>query len=145
MPSKKVKVKEHTVRAHEREIHTRKFKLVCSYCYDPCERTTYATACPKYGNQCGGVKQKCPRYDYKNYRNRDHNPRRCSVPGCDRPHHAKGFCGTHYLQYRQQQQLNQDELNYKTCSVPGCNLPHHAKGYCKKHYAQMTKMTKKNK
>lgn len=22
--------------------------------------------------------------------------RRCSVPGCDRPHQARGFCGAHY-------------------------------------------------
>ena len=62
MPSKKIKVKEYTVRAHEREIYTRTFKLVCSHCYDPCERTTYATTCPKYGNQCNDNKKKCKRF-----------------------------------------------------------------------------------
>ena len=143
MPSKKIQVKEYTVRAHEREIHTRRFKFLCSFCHEPCSRETYATTCPKYGNQCGGVKQKCPRFDSKNSssptRNRQNNPRRCSVPGCDRPHHGKGYCSTHYLQYRQQQQLNQSEISYKTCSVPGCDRPHHAKGYCKKHYPQKTK------
>jgi hypothetical protein len=62
MASKKVKVKEYTVRSHEREIHTRTFKFLCSHCHEACQRTTYATACPKYGNQCGGVKKKCLRF-----------------------------------------------------------------------------------
>ena len=62
MPSKKVHVREYTVRAHDRTIHTRVYKLVCSFCLSECERETYATACPKYGNQCGGVVKKCKRF-----------------------------------------------------------------------------------
>ncbi|ACK68408.1 hypothetical protein PCC8801_4495 (plasmid) [Rippkaea orientalis PCC 8801] len=62
MPRKKVYVREYTVRAHEREISTRVFKLVCSFCHDSCERETYATTCPKYGEQCKGVKKKCKRF-----------------------------------------------------------------------------------
>ena len=61
MPSKKVHVGEYTVRAHTRTIHTRVYKLVCSFCHDPCERETYATTCPKYGNKCGSVAKKCKR------------------------------------------------------------------------------------
>ncbi|MDV3002688.1 MAG: hypothetical protein N5P05_004343 (plasmid) [Chroococcopsis gigantea SAG 12.99] len=66
MPSKKIKVREYTVRAHERIIHTRTFKLVCSFCDAECERETYATACPQYGNKCGGIKSKCLREIDKN-------------------------------------------------------------------------------
>ena len=62
MASKKIQVKEYTVRAHEREIHTRTFKLVCSFCNEACERETYATSCPKYGDQCNSVKKKCKRF-----------------------------------------------------------------------------------
>jgi len=61
MPSKKIRVREYTVRAHERTIHTRKFKFICSFCNETCERETYATACPMYGNACDGVKGKCLR------------------------------------------------------------------------------------
>jgi hypothetical protein len=62
MPSKKVYVREYTVRAHKRVIHTRTYQLVCEFCHDDCERETYATTCPKYGNQCGGVTRKCKRF-----------------------------------------------------------------------------------
>lgn len=27
---------------------------------------------------------------------RANNPRKCEVPGCDKPHYAKGQCWTHY-------------------------------------------------
>lgn len=62
MPSKKIHVREYTVRAHDRTIHTRTFKFICSFCNETCERETYATACPKYGNQCGGAYRKCLRF-----------------------------------------------------------------------------------
>ncbi|WP_071819378.1 hypothetical protein [Gloeothece citriformis] len=65
MPSKKVYVKEYTIKAHYRTIHTRIFQLVCSFCHDACERETYATTCPKYGNQCNGVASKCLRLKKK--------------------------------------------------------------------------------
>ncbi len=62
MASKKIQVKEYTVRAHEREIYTRIFKFVCSFCNEACERETYATSCPKYGDHCKGNKKKCKRF-----------------------------------------------------------------------------------
>lgn len=61
MPSKKIHVKEYVVRAHDRTIHTRIYKFVCSYCQETTERETYATCCPKYGNKCNGVASKCNR------------------------------------------------------------------------------------
>ncbi|WP_013334887.1 hypothetical protein [Gloeothece verrucosa] len=65
MPSKKVFVKEYTIRAHYRTIHTRVFHLICSHCHDAVKRETYANSCPKYGNQCNGVAAKCKRCENK--------------------------------------------------------------------------------
>ncbi|NEO30128.1 MAG: hypothetical protein F6K36_06740 [Symploca sp. SIO3C6] len=61
MPSKDVYVREYTVRAHKRKIHTRVYKFICHFCNSPVERETYATCCPKYGNNCQGVASKCLR------------------------------------------------------------------------------------
>ncbi|PSF30603.1 hypothetical protein C7H19_23575 [Aphanothece hegewaldii CCALA 016] len=61
MASKKIQVRSYTVKAHDRLIHTRSFKFICSFCNATCSRETYATACPKYGNECDGVKSKCLR------------------------------------------------------------------------------------
>ncbi|PSB46815.1 hypothetical protein C7B80_11595 [Cyanosarcina cf. burmensis CCALA 770] len=51
MPSKRVFVKEYTVRAHERTIHTRLFKFICQQCGQPTERETYG-ARPLYCETC---------------------------------------------------------------------------------------------
>lgn len=53
-------------------------------------------------------------------------PRICSVTGCDRPHHAKSFCSTHYMAARRKR---------NTCKLPGCNRGHARDGqwYCRPH------------
>jgi len=51
MPSKKVFVREYTVRAHERTIHTRLFKFICQQCSQPTERETYGPR-PLYCESC---------------------------------------------------------------------------------------------
>ncbi|MGL4623217.1 MAG: hypothetical protein ACRCZS_29905 [Chroococcidiopsis sp.] len=51
MPSKKVFVREYTVRAHERTIHTRLFKFICQQCSQPTERETYGSR-PLYCESC---------------------------------------------------------------------------------------------
>ncbi|MDZ4877860.1 MAG: hypothetical protein CLLPBCKN_007295 [Chroococcidiopsis cubana SAG 39.79] len=51
MPSKRVSVREYTVRAHERTIHTRLFKFICQQCSQPTERETYG-ARPLYCESC---------------------------------------------------------------------------------------------
>lgn len=60
--------------------------------------------------------------------------RKCSYPGCNRPHKAKSYCGPHY-----QRQLRGDDMDAplgepKTCSHSGCDRPHNARGYCSAHY-----------
>ena len=51
MPSKKVFVREYTVRAHERTIHTRLYKFICQQCSQPTERESYGPR-PLYCETC---------------------------------------------------------------------------------------------
>ncbi|BAY66778.1 hypothetical protein NIES22_69220 (plasmid) [Calothrix brevissima NIES-22] len=51
MPSKVINVKEYTVRAHQREIHTRIFNFVCKQCEQPTQRETYGPR-PLYCERC---------------------------------------------------------------------------------------------
>ena len=51
MASKTINVREYTVRAHKREIHTRVFSFVCKECNEPTERETYGPR-PLYCEEC---------------------------------------------------------------------------------------------
>jgi len=51
MSSKKVFVREYTVRAHERTIHTRLYKFICKQCNQPTERESYGPR-PLYCEIC---------------------------------------------------------------------------------------------
>jgi len=65
------------------------------------------------------------RYDL----NRANNPKKCEVPGCEKPHRAKGKCRKHYERIAEA-----DRNKAKSCSVPGCTGKHLAGGYCSGHY-----------
>ena len=52
MPSKYVEVREYTVRAHKRLIHTRTYKFICLECNQPTVRESYATLRPFYCETC---------------------------------------------------------------------------------------------
>ena len=60
----------------------------------------------------------------------------CSVPGCNRPHVARGYCRNHYVMARQQGTLMpiRGRCFGKNCSVPGCNNPCISKDLCHTHY-----------
>ncbi|MHC5768119.1 MAG: hypothetical protein ACYTXI_21375 [Nostoc sp.] len=51
MPSKTIEVREYTVRAHKREIHTRIFNFVCKQCEQPTQRETFGIR-PLYCEKC---------------------------------------------------------------------------------------------
>ncbi|OYD87464.1 hypothetical protein CDG77_29290 [Nostoc sp. 'Peltigera membranacea cyanobiont' 213] len=51
MPSKTIEVREYTVRAHKREIHTRVFNFVCKQCEQPTQRETFGVR-PLYCETC---------------------------------------------------------------------------------------------
>lgn len=69
MPSKRVHVREYTVRAHERVIHSRRYKFICAECNQPTVRESYGPR-PSYCESCrpsysrtdsGSSKKKRPR------------------------------------------------------------------------------------
>jgi len=63
----------------------------------------------------------------------------CTVDGCDRKHHARGLCGTHYLSFKRGATtfapIKARERNKQPeCTEEGCHEPVKAKGLCKTHY-----------
>ncbi|BAY35158.1 hypothetical protein NIES2107_70690 (plasmid) [Nostoc carneum NIES-2107] len=51
MASKLISVREYTVRAHQREIHTRVFNFICKQCNETTNRETYGPR-PLYCERC---------------------------------------------------------------------------------------------
>ena len=63
----------------------------------------------------------------------------CTLPGCSHPHKARGYCQTHYMQYRRGVAPTpgiRSRVREKPpeCSEDGCAEPVKAKGLCKMHY-----------
>jgi hypothetical protein len=56
----------------------------------------------------------------------------CSVDGCEKNIHARGFCKSHYETKRVTGKFL-DIKNFRTCSINGCNTIHFTGGYCLKH------------
>jgi hypothetical protein len=69
--------------------------------------------------------------------------RTCSIPGCNRPHEARGWCNAHYLQWRQTGEIKPTLIrrydSARGCQVEGCELQHYAKDLCHRHYARQRK------
>lgn len=66
----------------------------------------------------------------------------CTVVGCDRAHHARGLCGTHYLAFKRGvtvfAPIKARERNKPPeCVEDGCHEPVKAKGLCKTHYQRL--------
>ncbi len=66
----------------------------------------------------------------------------CSIPGCGRPHSARGYCATHNNRVEAN---NGDPLAHipikvsntdQGCSVADCNCRHYCKGFCIAHYGR---------
>jgi hypothetical protein len=67
---------------------------------------------------------------------RKHKNRTCTFEACDRKHHAKGYCHTHYMQLRANETLRPLRQPHAGCSFTDCPKPHHALGLCVGHHAQ---------
>lgn len=69
--------------------------------------------------------------------------RGCAHPNCDRRHCAKGYCNTHYLQFKRTGKTQDIASRYTGdgCKEPGCRNSHKAKGLCGKHYNRALKET----
>ena len=64
-----------------------------------------------------------------------HEPRLCSVDGCERRHRARGLCRLHYDKLRTSGAFGAAS----PCLVWGCEGIHVAQGYCKTHYYRKRK------
>lgn len=63
----------------------------------------------------------------------------CAIPGCDRPHKARGWCQTHYAQFmRGGEPAGAIKVRVRDkppeCIEDGCHEPVKSKGLCKTHY-----------
>lgn len=63
-------------------------------------------------------------------------PDECSLEGCDRPHHSKGWCQSHYYQWKRHGVVQAFTVFQQECSVLGCGRPHSAHGLCDGHNIQ---------
>ena len=63
----------------------------------------------------------------------------CTMAGCDRPHKARGYCQTHYMQFKRgitpvgpiRSRVREKPVE---CVEDGCSEPVKSKGLCKMHY-----------
>ncbi|MFI6304314.1 hypothetical protein ACIBCH_20785 [Amycolatopsis thailandensis] len=63
--------------------------------------------------------------------------RRCTRPGCLRPHQARGLCNPHYAQANRRGEFATTPRTERgLCTVDGCTRRHDARGYCGRHYVR---------
>lgn len=62
--------------------------------------------------------------------------RGCLVEGCERNHHARGYCKTHYHRFIRTGSVHLlpgSPRPGRVCDVDGCGMPHKAHGLCAMH------------
>jgi len=58
----------------------------------------------------------------------------CCVQGCTAPHHAKGYCKSHYSQLRRRGQIEGTSARRSSlCEIAGCERPIARNKRCEKH------------
>ena len=57
---------------------------------------------------------------------------KCQVKGCKRPYRAKGYCVTHFKEWRRGEL---GKARYRRCKKEGCNKPMVRRGLCAEHVA----------
>lgn len=60
----------------------------------------------------------------------------CSVPGCDRPVRARGWCNKHWQRWREHGDPEIVQTPHDGCSIEGCDRPHWGNGWCNLHYTR---------
>lgn len=62
----------------------------------------------------------------------------CSIPDCDKPPIARGWCSKHYQRWQDRgDPLWQKSPTPQGCSMPNCGGAHKTKGLCRAHYARL--------
>ena len=67
--------------------------------------------------------------------------RTCSVPACERPHLAKGYCSAHWQRWKKTGEPGPAEITkqHTRCTVPGCGGENYGHGYCGPHWRRWRK------
>lgn len=65
----------------------------------------------------------------------------CTVEGCGRAHKSRGYCQTHYMQWKRGAPISaviavRDRNGPERCTIEGCGEPVKSKGLCGMHYAR---------
>jgi len=65
----------------------------------------------------------------------------CTVVGCERKHKSRGYCGTHYAQWKKGIEPSgpikaRNMAQPETCSEEGCDQPTKSRSLCAAHYAR---------
>lgn len=66
----------------------------------------------------------------------------CTYEGCERKHHARGWCLTHYMQFKRGATpvgpiKTRERVKPEECAEDGCHEPVKAKGLCRTHYQRL--------
>lgn len=59
----------------------------------------------------------------------------CQIKDCKRPYRAKGYCVTHYQNWRRGE-IEGHRARYNICSKEGCRKPTERGGLCAEHNAK---------
>lgn len=64
----------------------------------------------------------------------------CLVGGCDRKHHARGYCKPCYQKNLRRLQQQPGYAFRRICCLDDCFREHHARDFCKMHYVELRRV-----
>ena len=103
----------------------------------PPARERRAAPRPAFGGPSGGAGGSAAPYRY-GLQVRAPLQSVCSVPGCGAPHHAKGYCKSHYSRIRRRRSGAGRRGGAQVCEIAGCSNAVSQNKRCAEHLKQPT-------